>query len=238
MANIAGIETSMSAFGGLERSVLLLARQPVAERRTDRRGTMNFRIVSDEKTIDEIFKLRYEVYNDPEVNYAKHLHCKDGREWDNYEPMSTYFVAERDGKLVGTTRVVHDSALGLPSDKTYDLSRVRGSVDMVAEITRFVVPKGERFIKVAMGMLKEVWNYAFETIPQIPTYVFAVAPEHADFYNRMGAKIIHKGKTNKTVGAKTVLFRLDLDMTTEQFTKIWKRPHKDSIYQQRMAVNC
>ena len=100
-----------------------------------------------DECLSAIQRLRYEVYC-LERKFRDVSDCPDGLEQDEYDPHSIHVYATDDvGDVVGTVRLVQDSALGLPIQQRHgELSIPALDIPRSewAEISRLILAKGYR----------------------------------------------------------------------------------------------
>ncbi len=97
--------------------------------------------------LNDICKLRYHVYCN-ECKFLEKDNYPYGIEVDEFDPFSLHFVIEREGELIGTSRLILNSAFNFPFERyckanlTYDV----GSLDKtkVAEVSRLIISKSYR----------------------------------------------------------------------------------------------
>jgi len=106
-----------------------------------------FRQIEDPELLDEIFRLRFQVYC-KECNFIKEEDYPTGIEKDKYDPYSLHFVAHDQEGVIGTARLVLDSELGFPLEKHCNdgLSIDKDNIPRagIAEISRLVISKEYR----------------------------------------------------------------------------------------------
>jgi len=105
------------------------------------------RIDRDDPLMDEIYRLRYQVYV-TEWEFERPEDHPGEMERDIYDPHSVHFAAIRkdSGQMIGTIRLVLDSSLGLPLEKHCILdANLFGAQRMkMAEFSRLAVSKDYR----------------------------------------------------------------------------------------------
>lgn len=106
-----------------------------------------FRMVDSTENLNEIFRLRYQVYC-KECNFIKEENYPEGIEQDKYDPYSLQFVAEDNEGIIGTTRLVLDSPLKFPLEEHCNGSLHFDKQSLprknTAEISRLVICKALR----------------------------------------------------------------------------------------------
>ncbi len=105
-----------------------------------------FRRVETESELEEVFRLRFQVYCN-ESGFESPEDHPDGLERDEYDAHSTHFIAINPaGKIVGSVRLIRYSELGFPIEKycnpSIDTSRL--PKDKVVEISRLAISKAYR----------------------------------------------------------------------------------------------
>jgi N-acyl amino acid synthase of PEP-CTERM/exosortase system len=106
---------------------------------------VDFRRARGQEELEEVFRLRYRVYVE-EWGFEKAEDHPGGIERDDYDDHAIHFVAEREGVIIGTVRLILNSEQGFPIESftriDEDLSQV--DRDKVAEISRLAVSKDFR----------------------------------------------------------------------------------------------
>ncbi len=102
-----------------------------------------FRRVETESELQEVFRLRYQVYC-TECGFESPQDHPDGLETDEYDAYSTHFIAiDSDKRIVGSVRLIKNSELGFPIEKycnpSFDTTRL--PKDRVVEISRLAISK-------------------------------------------------------------------------------------------------
>ncbi|HEY8555411.1 MAG TPA: GNAT family N-acetyltransferase [Burkholderiales bacterium] len=104
-----------------------------------------------------------------------------------YSPMRTVFVAEQDGRILGTASIVQDSERGLPADKFQPqiMRQLRTGQRNIAEVSALAVDKdyGDRAALV-LYLFKYVYQYSFY-YAGIDYFVVVPTVRHAPFYQRI-----------------------------------------------------
>jgi len=98
--------------------------------------------------MEEIYRLRYKVYC-LECGYEKASDYQDGLESDDFDDVSTHFVAseKNSGTVVGTARIIHAQEKGLPALKHFRMQKELlpdVSMSQVGEISRLAISKEYR----------------------------------------------------------------------------------------------
>jgi N-acyl amino acid synthase of PEP-CTERM/exosortase system len=108
-------------------------------------GLFEFKKVSQEDPlIEEIYKLRYRIYVE-KWGFLKREDNPGGIEKDEFDPHSVHFVVQKRGEnqVVGTIRIIANSAKGFPIEKHCKINRDLSlyDKDCFGEISRLAVSK-------------------------------------------------------------------------------------------------
>ena len=135
--------------------------------------------------------------NNGEVAEANQLVCNNYIQegyWDSDEPfyknhhmhseLRIVFVAEANGRIVGTGSLVKDSRDGLPVDKSYGdvIRKFRQQGERIAEVSALAIDKnyGEQR-NLIIFLFKYIYQYAFY-YAHIDRFLIAIIARHAPFY--------------------------------------------------------
>lgn len=106
-----------------------------------------FRIAETAKLLDEVLRLRYQVYCE-ECKFIKEEHLVDNKEQDKYDEFAVHFLAQDKYGIIGAVRLIFDSPAGFPVEEHYkeELSFNKDSISRskIAEISRLVITKDYR----------------------------------------------------------------------------------------------
>jgi len=105
-----------------------------------------FRRVETESELEEVFRLRYQVYC-VECDYESPDDHPGGLETDEYDAHSIHFIAIDSAKnIVGSVRLIKFSELGFPIEKYCSLSMDTSRLpkDKILEISRLAISKDYR----------------------------------------------------------------------------------------------
>ena len=120
------------------------------------------KISNDQKTLNEVFKLRYKIY----CLVDKLLNAEDypsGIEKDEFDDFSINFAAfDSENKAIGTLRLIKDSKLGFPTEKEFDLFNNLKNIphDEMVEISRFLIDKNYRKGLLMLDLAKAIYLYS------------------------------------------------------------------------------
>jgi len=123
---------------------------------------LEFKKVTTEEILKETYKLRYKVYCE-EWGFEKPVDYPGGLEFDEFDNHSVHFVAEKDGLIIGTVRIILNSEKGFPIKRhckiDVDLSHLKK--DKIGEISRLAISKEYR--------RRAEDRFLYEGIPEVCT---------------------------------------------------------------------
>jgi N-acyl amino acid synthase of PEP-CTERM/exosortase system len=102
--------------------------------------------VKNDKELQEVYRLRYQVYC-TECGFEDPKDHPDGIEKDEYDDYAAHFIAiDHDDNIIGTVRLVNNSELGFPVEKfcNLDIDTSRIPKDGLGEISRLAISKAFR----------------------------------------------------------------------------------------------
>lgn len=167
------------------------------------------------KELDDVFRLRYDVYVSERNKFSEKRANSDGRIVDHFDtlPEVANVVAYDGDTAVASFRVNKDSAIGLAPEKYFDFAQVRSGIAAVCE--------GEGpapcIVSGSMLAIRKEWRHKrnvifalFKTTTAVmrgwgATHVFgAASAETFSLYGRLGFKSIAAEKWVESVGDKLV----------------------------------
>lgn len=106
-----------------------------------------FRQVDCSELLDEVFRLRYQVYC-KECSFLDENNYPQGIEKDEYDQFSLHFVAQDTEGVIGTSRLILDSLRGFPLEhhcnNNLSIDKSLISRKQTAEISRLVISREYR----------------------------------------------------------------------------------------------
>jgi hypothetical protein len=148
-------------------------------------GAVAVQIVCDPDKLDSIYRLRHDAY--VRKGYiAPEPSGMMSDEWDDL-PTTTHFVARQGENIVGTVRLVLDSASGLPTERVFpeEIRRLRTQGRKLAEASTMIVcpPHRDSDCRLWRRLSRAVWERA-EAL-RVDDLCIAVTPNHLAFYERL-----------------------------------------------------
>lgn len=137
-------------------------------------------------------------------------------------PTTTILVVKYKEEVIGTMSIVADSSFGLPTETTWDLSKIRSKYKNIAEISSLSIKKTHKSSKghILLTLCKLMWEYCTETLKN-DCVVMAGTQEVESFYTDllMFEKVTSKtGQEHKLVkGNKSTCCYLDMIHAKEKY---------------------
>ncbi|MBD2463096.1 hypothetical protein H6G89_18840 [Oscillatoria sp. FACHB-1407] len=151
-------------------------------------------------------------------------------------PTATTFVGMQGDKVVATTSLFPDSALGLPLDTIYksEADHIRHQYRRIAEVGKLASNPDFRFrdSSIPLHLNKIMFLYATEYL-RVDDLVITVNPKHQRFYiDILLFEQIGEVKSLKSVNDNpAVLLRLDLRTAKEQYRSVYQDlPLQNNLY--------
>lgn len=198
------------------------------------RASVNCRPPSDDLRIKvaasdcekrQSFKIVHDAYVG--IGYMKSR--KDGIRVSSHHGrnVTNIIVAYLGGTMVGTITIVMDDVYGLPSDKDFDLNKLRGDGEVVAEYIALAIRKEYRHDN---NILLPLMKYAYEmcvTYMGATKIVLATHPKNVAMYK---ALLTYKLLSDEVIYDKSVngnpvnCMYLDIEETTIEMKRLynWK----------------
>jgi hypothetical protein len=100
-------------------------------------------------------------------------------------PHTVTFIAQEQGKVIGTISLVLDSPLGLPMEESFgeELDGLRQQGRRIAEVSSLAVAKGCRNLGVFVRLCKYMTLYAIHA--GLDDLCIGISPEHAPFFQEV-----------------------------------------------------
>jgi hypothetical protein len=164
---------------------------------------------ASQEDLGDVFRIRKEAFEGSGLK-------GENFDTDKYDFFSQIFVAERDGKVVGTVRTVHDSYLGLPLEKDYNIIGWRNSLPKIGEIGRLALDESVRGTPCVFGLLNMLYEYA--GLNSITDYFASARPHHAKAYRCVNMAIIDdEAHHNSSVNVISNLLRWEISSVNTRF---------------------
>lgn len=140
-----------------------------------------FKQAETEKEIEEALNIVYESYT--WLGYIDHREEKIHFNAFLCMPTTTILIIKYKDEVIGTMSIVPDSAFGLPSEKTWDLSSIRSKEKRLAEISSLSIKKTHKNSKgnILFTLCKLMYSYCVDIL-KLDGIVIATTIEVEAFY--------------------------------------------------------
>lgn len=140
-----------------------------------------FRQAETEDEIRQALKLVHDSY--VELDYMDRTESELRFSVFQALPTTVILIAKVGDEVIGTISIVPDSALGLPSDTTWDLSKYRKKGKLIAEVASLAIKKNFRMRrgKLLIPLIKIMYLYC-EKVFKLDGVVIATTVEVEPFY--------------------------------------------------------
>jgi len=172
-----------------------------------------YKIAKSKAEITASRELRFEVFC-VEKGWIDPVHFPSGQEFDEFDDHSKHVIAlNRDDEVIGTSRVIMPSAMGLPIEKLLDKDQLDPS--QTVEVSRLAVREDARGNEsvVFFGVTRLMWEY----VSTQPINYWAASVD-VHFYNRLkrlGMPFITVAEPRFYVGSQSVPFVADFHETKD-----------------------
>ena len=177
--------------------------------------SIKLKVARTEKELDEVFRLRYDVYVRERDKFSEKRATSDGRIVDNFDALpGVANVVAYDGDIaIASFRVNRDSAVGLAPEKYFDFVQTRGLIEQSLEGSG-VAPC---IVSGSMLAIRKQWRHKRNVIFALfkkttavmhgwgATHVFgAASAETFSLYGRLGFNSIATEQWVESVGDRLI----------------------------------
>lgn len=172
---------------------------------------IKLKVARTEKELDDVFRLRYDVYVSEKKKFSEKRSACDGRIIDHFDalPEVASIIAYDGDTAIASFRVNKDSAIGLAPEKYFDFTQVRSEIRRSAE-DMDIVPC---IVSGSMLAIRKEWRHKRNVIFALfkktaavmcdwgATHVFgAASAETFSLYGRLGFSAIAAEQWVESVG--------------------------------------
>ncbi len=198
--------------------------------------TIRLKVASTAKELDDVFKLRYDVFVTEKGKFFQNSECNSNkaRIVDPFDciPGVSNIIAYNDGIPIATMRVNKDSEIGLPAEMYFDFSNSREQIALECKKKQINLMIGS----ASMLAIKKEWRKRrciilamFKTAMSIghsvgtSHIITSVSEETQSLYGRLGFKAVGEPQWSESIGDNLVPM-------LAQFEKTYRWVFKDVIY--------
>ena len=177
--------------------------------------SIKLKVARTEKELDEVFRLRYDVYVRERDKFSEKRATSDGRIVDNFDALpGVANVVAYDGDIaIASFRVNRDSAVGLAPEKYFDFVQTRGLIEQSLEgsgVAPCIVSGSMLAIHRQWRHKRNVIFALFKKTTEVmrdlgATHVFgAASAETFSLYGRLGFDATAEEQWVESVGDKLI----------------------------------
>lgn len=171
----------------------------------------SYKICDNDAELTASRELRFEVFC-VEKGWISPSHFPDGQEFDEFDDHAKHVIAlNQDGEVIGTSRVIMPSVLGLPIEKL--LAEDQLDPSQTVEVSRLAVREDARSHEkvVFFGVTRLMWEYV-STQP-INYWAASVDVPLYKLLKRLGMPFVTVADPRFYVGSESVPFVVDFHKT-------------------------
>ncbi len=176
---------------------------------------IKLKVARTEKELDDVFRLRYDVYVRERDKFSEKRATSDGRIVDHFDALpGVAIVVAYDGEVaIASFRVNRDSAVGLAPEKYFDFTQTRGLIEQSLEgsgVTPCIVSGSMLAIHRQWRHKRNVIFALFKKTTAVmrdlgATHVFgAASAETFSLYGRLGFDATAEEQWVESVGDKLI----------------------------------
>ncbi|MBW2993520.1 GNAT family N-acetyltransferase [Candidatus Woesearchaeota archaeon] len=144
-------------------------------------GNIELKKAETQEEKEACYRLRYEVFK--EVGYANETQFPEKRIIDEYDAISTIFMASKNKEVIGTLRVTPPSDLGFKIEEVFDLSRLKCKCNELWESSKIVVRR-EKGLGALIGLAGIL--YLFMKKKGVSDLCYMTSVLNEKMYEKMG----------------------------------------------------
>ncbi|MBY0414255.1 MAG: hypothetical protein K2Q18_08820 [Bdellovibrionales bacterium] len=157
-------------------------------------------------------------------------------------PTTTILIIKHKDEVIGTMSILLDSAFGLPSERTWDLGKIKGQDKRIAEISSLSIKRSHKNSKgnILLMLCKLMYNYCVDIL-KVDGIVIAATQEVEPFYtDLLMFKTLVSDKEHSLVkGNKSTCCFLDFRTAPAVYYKEYsKRKKNRNLYEFFMQFKC
>ncbi len=122
----------------------------------------NYIEVKDKALLQEVYKFRYNIFNEIYPNYIEELSLENNTESDKYDKYSIHFVVLKDKEICANVRLIYHSPIGYPTEEALEFDKSSFNRNHLGEISRIFIKKEFRNLKdtkkIIDGLKKNLYH--------------------------------------------------------------------------------
>lgn len=180
----------------------------------------NLKLATTAEELIEVFKLRSDVYDS--INYLHEFpDTIEGLNFDKYDKNSAIIYYKNNNKITGSIRLIHDSLMGLPSEKTYGFDPIRQNYNLIGEISRNVVLNEGRGLNLEFKYLMcGIYNIFINN--EIDIALSGIKQDHLKLFKKLGGvEIIHEMAGYGSLTTPFYIISYDPNQASKFFKKVF-----------------
>ena len=193
-------------FNAVSREIIKMSRSATSQM------LLRFKLAESPAEITDALKLRYQVYC-LEKRWLQREQYPSGLEADSLDPFARQFICLNEkNAVIGTVRLILNSPKGFPiqDHPSPPITYFQGK-QTAAEISRLIVAKASRSLKVSLGLYRILYAHSREH--QIHKWYMTIEPKFLKWFQTMGVRFAVVGSASFFFGDKTIPVKCELQET-------------------------
>ena len=134
---------------------------------------------------EESYIIRWQIYS--QEGYIDPKDYPDRKLVDKYDVVAINFLAKKNGKILGTVRLIPYSSLGFPTLNAFNITNFPAALEKTAEISKLCIKKEYRDKIITFGLLGEAFLYSINK--GIKYWIFGIPEKLKRHFEKVGIKI-------------------------------------------------
>lgn len=185
--------------------------------------SLEIKIAKTPEEKEACFRLRYEVFE--KHCYADEKRYPDRKIEDEYDAISTIFMAVDGDELVGTVRITPPSELGFQMESMYDLTELKENCENLWESSKVMIKEGK--FGVLVGFLNVL--YLFMKKNNITDLCSMTHVKNEEMYHKIGMQSFGEIKVHPGVNEPTAALLWNLEDTKEPYLSMFEQGKRYKI---------
>lgn len=180
----------------------------------------NLQLATTAEELIEVFKLRSDVFSS--INYQHEFpDTIEGLNFDEFDKHSAIIYYKTNNTVTGTIRLIHDSNMGLPSEKAYSFDPMRKKYPLIGEISRNVVLNEGRGLNLEFKYLMcGIYNVFINN--EIDIAISGIKQEHLKLFKKLGGvDVVQELEGYGSIKAPVCIISYDPNQASKFFKKVF-----------------